>query len=945
MEGRHQVAAYFFDRTKEHHLRSPKTMFRALLYQVLFNQPNITRDVLRHYRKTAVRPEPTTNSTTSQIPLDLRRLDFESLLLDALRISCERFERVTIFVDGLDEFWDSQPPSNARSELEFFLGDLKKSEKFVKLRLCLSSRSFGAFRWSWFPMPVASRSEHETEGAELLVVEVHLENQIAIRTYIDERLRLYSRDTNELVAAKQKLEEMSCGNFRWAQSMADRLIESLRQNHAGRLSMQTQPLPHDLKTEYNFILRSAEEPLKTWRFFHWMFLAPDLGLNGWRYIIPFLRDKPPSSLEKARGFKASMPLRKAWAVKCQDWAMDLDATPVKDRWVIELQQIICRLSLGLAEVAPLPKTSLDRPIGDYHSAAGEAGSWITADGNRWIVRPVHHFVQLFLQDEDGFRILNPKVKDHRGGGLLMAMKTCLNFINVPEFHTLDVFRRPRGLSNSQASGDSLLSDGDASARTSISSGSVSSARSFGLNRRNSPVRRNSPGGRRTHSSGSTASTPSDHSETDKEDIRVAVLAHLKQAAERHPIASLDKLTRVRHWIQSLEEDLDDPNPATDSGLELSSMDSETDIWSSELLAYVMTAFPRFAKAAEKARVDPMSVITKLREGRVWGRLRCLCESTGEAAGDGNSLIEWAESRGLQTWVTYLAYTRTNPFTCSKRLNNEASNQELIGRLRFGRSARVNMNLTYCLDGGSRSITQQESMGTPTSFPFSTFDGIGDRVDDLEIQNQLRGQLWSVEAKTYEPRGKHYPFIPQRSLREILSEGVLSTLLRLHTSLDPDRAVEIRASYVRVLAILLLIGEVSHMEQLFGKGLNDAYLPIKVVSQDQTSWETVIMSQVPGNETFVTNSLEFGQWLEFEKLQWEVLSPFLARPAGRLQHYKLVSEKQPLPIIEREIQESYGTDLEYELQERIRFHDDSVDFEEAWDIVRDNATTTLTHDIC
>lgn len=920
-------------------------MFQALLYQVLYNQPKITRDVLRHCRETAVKNKPTTNPTTSQIPLDHRRLDCKSLLLDALRISCERFERVTIFVDGLDEFWDNQPEYNQpwdngrselRSEIEFFLGDLKKSDKFVKLRLCLSSRNLGAFRWFWFPMPVASRSEHETEGAELLVVEVHLENHIAIRTYIDERLRLYSEDTDELVTAKHKLEEMSCGNFLWAQSMADRLIESLRQNHAGRLSMQTQPLPLDLKTEYSFILQSAEDPLKTWRFFHWMFLAPDLGLNGWRYIIPFLRDKPPWSLEKARGFKASMPLRTAWAFKCQDWAMDLDATPVQDRWVTELQRMICRLSLGLAEVAPLPKTSIDRPIGDYHSAAGEAGSWITADGNRWIVRPVHHFVQRFLQDEGGFHILNPRVKDQRGGGLLMAMKTCLDFINAQEFRTLDVFELPTISPHSQASGDSLLSDGDASARTSISSGSVSSARSFGLNRRNNPVRRKSPGGSLPHSSGSTASTPWDHSETIKKDFRVAVLAHLKQAAERHPTASLDKLRRVRHWIQSLREDLDDPNPATDSDLELSSMGSETDTWSSELLAYVMTAFPRFAKAAEKAGVDPMSVITRLHEGRLWGRLRCLCESTGESASGGTSLMEWAESQGLQKWVTSLAYDKPDPFMHSERLANEVTAQQVLELPRFGPPrTRVDINLTYCLDGGSRSITQLESMGTPTSFPLSTFNGIGDRDDDLEIQNQLRRQLWSVETKTCEPGGKHCPFIPQRSLREILSEGVLSTLLRMHTSLDPDRAVEIRASYVQVLAILLLIGEVSHMEQLFERGLNDAYLPIKVVSQDQTSWKTVIASQVPGKETFVTNSLEFGQWLEFEKLQWEVLSPFLARPAGLLHHYQLVSEKQPLPIIERKTQDSFGDNLGYELEEIIRFHNKSFEFEE--DIVRDNVT--------
>lgn len=905
VDGRHLIVAFFFEKSGQHLLRSPEGMYRAILCQILRTASWIAHSVLKFDRQITNKFK---RNGSGQI-------NYKSILYYVLRQRCQGVDRITIFVDALDECPDYQ-----RLELDIFFDNLINSDEFPNLRICLSSRTFGATYWRWLRPSAFSNPGDGINTGEVPQVEVHLENHDAIRAYIDQTLQPYRTVTLELAEAKEKIVRMSQGIFFWAVSMVERLADDLK-IQASQLRIRHQPVPDGLVETYREIIRTAKERSTAFRLFQWMLLAPDLGLQGWRDLMPFLQDKTPRSLKEARGRKS------------KNWAMNSSAISGDDDWITELRQIICRVSLGLAQVAPLSTTSLEEPIADYHSAAGEAGSWVTADGNKWVVSPVHDSVRQFLRDDLGFTILGNHFEDNpHGEGLMIVMMTCLDFINAREFSGLDVISDARSISRSEESSDSLLSHGDGSARTSITSGSISSAWSFRT--------KNDLHSTRSHSSetsGGSSTASVEESQLHEANLQIAILAHLKEEAQRCPASRQDQNIRIKDWLEGLGEALDDPNPEGSSSSQNSIRSTRLDIWSSELLSYIMTAFPDLCKMAEKAGVDPRPVIIRLREDGLWARMRCLCEATG----NDTTLKNWAESQGLHTWVTYLAClarTRVNPYKSSSSRNSNL--------FKFTRSEGLDMNLEYCLDGGIHSFFEVESAcpRAPLRDPFPQPKGIEFKLiataRDKKLNDHLRIQLRDAMYQDNEPqKGK---FIPYRMLRNIFTEEVLANLLQRQTGLASNKVNEVRESYIRILGILLLMGKVPQIEQLFEREMSDACLPIKVKFEGTKSEDSVSLeSQVPGKGTFDIRGMKIRQCDEFEHLQWVFLSPFFAKPDGRLQHYKLVSDKQPLPILEPEIPKSRWTGPGYELQEKVRFHPDSFDFDEGKfeeDEVSDNVMT-------
>lgn len=900
VEKRHLVAVFFFQNSHEPLLRSSDGMYRAILSQILQTESWIARSVLKVYGHMAASIQRATSMEKTPKTHQRDRIDFRSILSYALSLSCQRYHRVTIFVDALDECSDYQ-----MIKFDTFFDELLNSDEFRNLRICLSSRNLGAYSWRWLGSSLDSVPENRVDKRQVPEIEVHSENHDAIRMYIDESLQPYRPAIFELVDLKENIVRMSQGIFLWVESMVERLVEDLKDD-AGQLRIRQHPVPDELRKAYRDIISSAKDPWKTNRLSHWILLAPDLGLRGWRDLMPFLQDKPPRSLKEAR--------------KSMDWAKKSSTTSEDDTWVAELRQIICRVSLGLAQVAPLSTTSLEGPIADYHSAAGEAGSWVTADGNKWVVAFVHDSVRQFLQEDLGFTMFSHDWSGHSkdrylGESLMTAMMTSLDFINAREFSGLDAVLKARSMSCSTESSDSLLSDGDASARTSITGGSISSAWSFRT--------RNGPGGTRLYpseTSGGSSNTSEEGSQMHEENANIAVLAHLKEEARRCPVPLQDPDLRVREWLQSSVEVLDNPNPERSSSFEISARSTTVDIWSSELLAYVMTAFPEFCKMAEAAGVDPKPVIIRLQEDGLWARLRCLCEATGKDT----SLKHWAESQGLYTWVTYLAYASANPYKSSTTRNSNL--------LQFAKSEGLDLNLKYCLDGGIHSLPRLEPPGPRPTFSFLVTDAnapepgfinteMVEHLDD-HLEFQLRNAMFPDRETQL---GK---FIPYRTLRNILTEEALAVLLQRRSRLHSGKVHQVRQSYIRVLAILLLMGKVPQIEQMLETKMSDACLPIKVNFQGTKSWDSVVLeSEVPGKGVFSIKGLEPRHLVEFEHYQWVFLSPFFARPGGHLQHYKLVSEKQRLPVLEVGRRKSPRPGLGYEIQERVEFHPYGFDFED------------------
>lgn len=849
-------------------------MYRALLHQILSRQRKIVGAVMRSNASTRIgRAEQDSHHHSDP--------GYRGLLLDALRRVCQLSEPTTIFIDAVDECVDGD-----RGSWDTFFHDILMSDDFKTLHVCLSSRHFGVSRWLWLRPPNAGEPNDTISSLQSPVIEVEVENQSAIRAYLDERLRVYSSETETLVEIKEKIQAMSSGVFLWVEAIVDRLIDELRGHKSGHLELQLKPTPKRLKKLYDDILSKADDPMKTYRFFQWLFMAPDLSIRAWRDLIPFLQDKPPRSIKHSR--------------RSEDWAEGSTASDQDDAWIPNFQQIVCRICLGLAHVAMVSETNLEKPAGDQHSVAGEAGSWNTGDGDKRFVRPVHASLKQFLQDEGGFDALRVILGDHHDEGLMMAMKTCLDFIKAREFSRLGLtFGGNKNDSESQMSTVSLLSDGDISAHTNISR--FSSARSSQHN-----ADHHRPGEILSYSSIGSSSTE-DIMLGDKGIEMGAVLARLNREAIHCSETSHEKRSRIERWRDSAKASqlvIRKRSPSIPPIRTPSTRSRRWENWSSELLSYLLTAFPEFARSAEKSGIDSRRIIVRLRDDGLWEHWLHLSDHIATDT----TLKQWAESQQLHTWVAYLSRTQ-KPSTFPSDLG--------VKKPGYQNRADHEMNLNYCFDGGDHFVKQADTF----SRTHSAFPSFRHATADFSLES-LEDQLsQAISISEWPPDTLNdYNFIPYKSLRRILTETVVAELLRRETKLSLKKAREIRESSIKVLATLILIDHASNIEQLYEAGINDACLPLK---DDRGSKSTGhLVCDIPGKDTSVLRVLNSDELL-FEDKQWLFLSPFLARPAGQLQHYRFRSSRYPMPII------SHGPYLRWRQQDVkiVCLHLESFDFED------------------
>lgn len=866
LHGSHRVAAFCFQKDSGPLLRCPDGLYRALLYQILSHRRKTISEVIRK-RHPKLRGDEAADSYRQDA------YDYRELLLGVLSEDRHRSQSTTILIDALDECVDQSDLN-----LDRFFHDIVKSDDFSALNICLSSRHFGAARWLWLRPLSAIEENGALVEIDAPVIEVETENRGAIRDYIEEKLRVYSRDTSELVALKEQILTRSLGIFLWVEAIVDRLIEDLRRNKPGQLELRLRPTPSRLQNLYDGILCTAEDRAKSWRFFQWLFLAPDLSLQAWRDLIPFLQDNAPRSLKNSRN--------------SEDWASGLSTSVQGHPWIPDLQRIICRISLGLVQVALVSDSNVKMPADDCHSIGGEAGSWNTADGDNRIVRPVHESLRQCLLYEGGFNKLHPRVDDHYEAGLIMAMNTCLDFIEAREFTRLSKASLASKDIEPEASTVSLLSDGDGSARTSISR--HSSARSL--------VHKPVYNGIISYSMESSMT----HSMEDLELYdgalqQGAMLARLNREAKQGSDSLQEKQLRVERWRDSVAEACHFnviPSPTIASSFQHSTRSLRWENWSSELLSYLLTVFPEFARSAERAGTNSSHIVIRLRRGGLWAHWRHLSEEMPI----NTSLKQWAESQELHTWVNFLTRTKE-----SATLPGSGETR------RPGLSRWINgdMNLSYCSDGGEGFLQQSACSHLPEQ---------ARHISSAPISYSLREQL-SVQIHSAMVKNTHgKEFISYLRLKSVLTETAVADLLAQEMGLAPEKARQVRACCLRVLGILIITENLPCMELLFKRGLNDKFLPVKLIWPGPRQ-NSVLTSQVSGKDISIPEGIE--GITAFELYQWSFLSPFLAKPSGQLQHYKLWSHKQPLPIIER----PSAMRFQQHIEEKVRFSPDSFDFGE------------------
>lgn len=147
------------------------------------------------------------------------------------------------------------------------------------------------------------------------------------------------------------------------------------------------------------------------------------------------------------------------------------------------------------------------------------------------------------------------------------------------------------------------------------------------------------------------------------------------------------------------------------------------------------------------------------------------------------------------------------------------------------------------------------------------------------------------------------FIPWNRLLEVISVPSVQTALQRwnedigltsNICFSTDDKVTTKASYRRMLGILVHLGRAKDILVFIKNGLNDSMLPLRL-KPDRTG----LMYTKAGTDVDVDFLQDWDKRTvkEFGEVQFAFISPYFVRPAdGRLLHY-ILSEEDVLPILE------------------------------------------------
>lgn len=145
--------------------------------------------------------------------------------------------------------------------------------------------------------------------------------------------------------------------------------------------------------------------------------------------------------------------------------------------------------------------------------------------------------------------------------------------------------------------------------------------------------------------------------------------------------------------------------------------------------------------------------------------------------------------------------------------------------------------------------------------------------------------------------------PLKSLRTALREPLVERLLiemGKSRRTAKNQAVQICSKYCRILAVLIKIGKPQSISAFLEEQVDDTALPLKI-----SDYRFCI-----GKKTFSIPGWKRFNYQSFIEFQQTCLTPFLARPNGRVRHYKLGIPPWFLPIIERKsINATTGTSVD------------------------------------
>ena len=206
------------------------------------------------------------------------------------------------------------------------------------------------------------------------------------------------------------------------------------------------------------------------------------------------------------------------------------------------------------------------------------------------------------------------------------------------------------------------------------------------------------------------------------------------------------------------------------------------------------------------------------------------------------------------------------------------------------------NLDYCYDRGEQYISEEDERDLWCD-RLQEIDKALDEVDQtLPAERQMKRRITAVESTAF----KNKPIIHPQALRRAMAPNLVQEVLKqCEAYVDAEEterknvASTICSSFRKVFAILLKFSKTNSIADFIRLDIDDSNLPLQGTLMEKK--DGVCLK----NNSFVfIEDWEKSDWQNFFHWQWAFLTPFFARPKGKVLHYSLKSD-DILPIIDRE----------------------------------------------
>jgi hypothetical protein len=206
------------------------------------------------------------------------------------------------------------------------------------------------------------------------------------------------------------------------------------------------------------------------------------------------------------------------------------------------------------------------------------------------------------------------------------------------------------------------------------------------------------------------------------------------------------------------------------------------------------------------------------------------------------------------------------------------------------------NLDYCYDRGEQYINEEDERDLWHD-RLQEIDKALDEVDQtLPAERQIKRRITAVESTTFQNK----PIIHPQALRRAMTPNLVQEVLkRCDAYVDAEEAQRknvastICSSFRKVFAILLKFSKINSIAEFIRLDIDDSNLPLQgelIEKRDGVC--------LKNNSLVFMEDWEKSDWQTFFYWQWAFLTPFFARPKGKVLHYSLKSD-DILPIIDRE----------------------------------------------